>query len=159
MLQQMIRFNQSLRASRTDLPDLMTGDVVKVYRKIKEGGKERTQMFQGMVIAKKGGQSSSLTVTVRKVSSGVGVELILPLLSPSLEKIELVKRTKAGRSKLYYVRKKSAKVLGKKLREIPIAVGKAGVAVEEAMKEALQAEAKPAAVEPAPAEEKKGTAE
>lgn len=117
MHKKLIEFN--LEQRRTDLPELQSGDVVKVYRKIKEGAKERTQMFEGMVIAIKGHQSASPTITVRKVSLGVGVEIVLPLNSPQLEKIELMKRTRARRAKLYFVRDKSAKLLSKKLKEIP----------------------------------------
>lgn len=117
MNQKLIEFNRSQR--RTDLPPVRTGDVVRVTRKIKESGKERSQIFEGMIIAKKGGQSSSPTLTIRKVSSGFGVEIIFPLDSAQVEKIEFIKRTKAGRSKLYYVRHKSAKVLSRKLKEIP----------------------------------------
>ena len=117
MNQKLIAFNLSQR--RTDLPAVRTGDVVRVTRKIKEGAKERLQVFEGMIIAKKGGQSASPTITVRKVSFGVGVEIIFPLNSPQVEKIDFVKRTKAGRSKIYYVRHKSAKVLSRKLKEIP----------------------------------------
>ncbi len=117
MNQKLIAFNLSQR--RTDIPPIRTGDVVRVTRKIKEGAKERMQVFEGMIIAEKGGQSSSPTITIRKMSFGVGVELILPLDSAQVEKIEFVKRTKAGRSKLYYVRDKSAKVLSRKLKEIP----------------------------------------
>lgn len=120
---------------RTDLPDLQAGDVVKVRRKIKEGEKTRIQMFQGMVIAIKGGQSSSPMVTVRKVSSGIGVELIFPLLSSQVESIELMKRTKARRGKLYFVRTKSARVIGKKLKEVPFEIGKAGQDVKDIVKE------------------------
>lgn len=118
MNQKLIEFNASLR--RTDLPELRTGDVVRITRKIKESGKERSQVFEGMIIAKKGGQSASPTITVRKISFGVGVEIILPLNSPQVESIQFVKRTKAGRSKLYYVRHKSAKVLSRKLKEVSV---------------------------------------
>ncbi|TXH01575.1 MAG: 50S ribosomal protein L19 [Candidatus Moraniibacteriota bacterium] len=144
MRQEIVQFNTKLRAKRADLPELQAGDVVKIYRNIKEGNKERKQLFQGMVIAVKGGQSSSPIITVRKVSSGVGVELVLPLLSPQIDRIELVKRTKARRSKLYYVRTKSAKVLGKKLKEVAFDVAKAGKEVKDVVKEvqeAAQAEA------------------
>lgn len=153
MRQELVSFNQKLRAKRTDLPELMAGDVVKVYRNIKEGGKERKQLFQGMVIALKGLQSSSPMVTVRKVSSGVGVELVLPLLSSQIDRIELVKRTKARRAKLYYVRTKSAKVLGKKLKEVAMDVAKAGKEVKDVVKEVKEA-AEVAAAEVAPAETK-----
>lgn len=112
----LIAFNKALR--RTDLPDLRAGDVVRIHRKIKEGGKERIQMFEGMVIAVKAGQSAAPSITVRKVSFGIGVEIVFPLHSPQVEKIELVKRTRARRAKLYYVRDKSAKVLSKKLKEV-----------------------------------------
>jgi len=120
MNQKLIAFNKKQRREFPELPELQAGDVVKVYRKIKEGSKERTQMFQGMVIATRGGQSASQTITVRKVASGVGVELVLPLNSPQIEKIEFVKRTTARRSKLYFVRDKSVKVLSRKLKEIAL---------------------------------------
>lgn len=156
MRQEVIQFNTALRAKRTNIPELEAGDVVKVYRNIKEGGKERKQLFQGMVVAIKGLQSSSPMVTVRKVSSGVGVELILPLLSPQIDRIELIKRTKARRAKLYYVRTKSAKVLGKKLKEVAFDVAKAGKEVKDVvkeMKEAAQAEVVATKVEEKPAPE------
>ncbi|TSD02589.1 MAG: large subunit ribosomal protein L19 [Parcubacteria group bacterium Athens0714_16] len=105
----MIEFNMAQRSGK--VLALQSGDVVRVFRKIKEGEKERTQVFEGMIIAVKGGQSSSPIITVRKVSSGVGVELIIPANSPMIEKIELIKRAKVRRSKLYYVREKTAKSL------------------------------------------------
>jgi len=135
MHQKLVEFNKNLRAARTDLPLLQAGDVVKVRRKIKEGEKTRIQMFQGMVIAIKGGQSSSPMVTIRKVSSGIGVEIILPLLSSQIDSIELVKRTKARRGKLYFVRTKSAKTIGKKLKEVPFEIGHAGKEVQDIVKE------------------------
>lgn len=113
-----IEFNQAQRS--TPLPDIRTGDTVRVYRKIVEEGKERVQIFAGLVIAKKGGQSSSPMITVRKTSFGVGVELVLPLYSPTIEKIELVKRSKTRRSKLYFVRDKADRELKRKLRDIPL---------------------------------------
>ncbi|MBP7061088.1 MAG: 50S ribosomal protein L19 [Candidatus Moranbacteria bacterium] len=125
MHQSLISFNLKQRKAYAELPELRAGDVIKIYRKIKEGAKERTQMFQGTVIALKGGQSASRTMTVRKVSDGIGVELIFPLSSTQIQKIEFVKRTTARRAKLYFVRDKSAKVLSKKLKE---------VAVKESMK-------------------------
>ncbi|MGB5018301.1 MAG: 50S ribosomal protein L19 [Candidatus Moraniibacteriota bacterium] len=131
MYQKLIAFNQELR-KKVSLPELHSGDMIKVYRKIKEGEKERLQVFQGTVIAIKGGQSSSLMVTVRKVSFGIGVELVLPLLSPTISKIEILKSTKSRRSKLYFVRDKSAKVLSKKLREVGLKGKLSVVASEEA---------------------------
>jgi large subunit ribosomal protein L19 len=155
MHQSLIRFNKKLRANRTDIPELQAGDVVKVRRKIKESGKERAQLFQGMVIAIKGRQSSSPMVTVRKVSSGVGVEIIFPLLSSQVESIELVKRTKARRGKLYYVRTKSSKVLGKKLKEVPFEIGRAGKEIQDVVKEVATAVPAAEAPETSVVEEKK----
>lgn len=137
MHQSLISFNLKQRKTFAELPELRAGDVIKIYRKIKEGAKERTQMFQGTVIALKGGQSASRTITVRKVSDGIGVELILPLSSSQIQKIEFVKRTTARRAKLYFVRDKSAKVLSKKLKE---------VAVKESMKPKKKEETPKAAV-------------
>lgn len=120
MNQKLVEFNKKQRRTFAELPELQAGDVVKIYRKIKEGTKERIQMFQGMIIALRGGQSASRTITVRKVSFGVGVELVLPLNSPQIEKIEFVKRTTARRAKLYFVRDKSVKVLSRKLKEVAL---------------------------------------
>ena len=89
-------------------PNVRVGDTVKLHLKIKEGEKERTQIFEGVVIAKKGSGLSS-TLTVRKISYGIGVERIVPLHSPLLEKIEIVKRGTVRKSKLYYLRKRVGK--------------------------------------------------
>jgi len=148
MHQKLISFNLKQRKAFSELPELRAGDVVKISRKIKEGAKERIQIFQGTIIALKGGQSASRTVTIRKVSDGIGVELILPLSSDQIQKIEFVKRTTARRSKLYFVRDKSAKVLSKKLKEVP---------VKESMKPKKKEEAPvvEAAKEETPIEEQK----
>ena len=94
---------------KKDLPSLRPGDTVRVYQKIKEGDKERTQIFEGLVIARKHGQEMGSTITVRKIISGVGVERIFPLHSPVIEKIEILKKGKARRAKLYYLRKAKGK--------------------------------------------------
>ena len=117
MNNKVIKFNLMQRKAKK-MPDLKAGDIVKVHRKIKEGGKERIQIFEGIIIAIKGKQSSSPTITVRKVSNGVGVELVLPIYSPSIDKIEQVKRAKVRRSKLYYIRDKSSKALRLKYKDI-----------------------------------------
>jgi large subunit ribosomal protein L19 len=88
---------------KTDLPEFSPGDTLKVHVKIKEGDKERIQVFQGTVIAKTGGGISE-SFTIRKVSAGVGVERVFPLHSPNLAKIELIKHGRVRRSKLYYLR-------------------------------------------------------
>ena len=87
-----------------DLPEIKTGDIVKVHQKIKEKNKERIQIFEGQVLAKKHGKGVSATITVRKVIDGIGVEKIFPIHSPSIEKIEVVRSGKTRKSKLYYLR-------------------------------------------------------
>ena len=116
MNKKLLEFNKSQKASK--MPVFRAGDVVKVYRKIIEGGKERTQIFEGMVIAVKGNQSSSSMITVRKVSNGVGVEIIVPVQSPNIEKITLVKRAKVRQGKLYFIRERSAKSLKMKYKDL-----------------------------------------
>jgi large subunit ribosomal protein L19 len=88
---------------RTDIPDFRPGDTVKVHAKVVEGTRERVQIFEGVVIAKKGSGISE-TYTVRKISSGVGVERIFPLHTPRVEKIEVVRHGRVRRAKLYYLR-------------------------------------------------------
>ena len=88
---------------RVDAPDFRAGDTVRVHVKIREGGKERIQVFEGVVIRKRGGYVRS-TFTVRKFSYGVGVERTFPLHSPMVEYVELVQRGKVRRSRLYYLR-------------------------------------------------------
>ncbi len=87
------------------LPEFKTGYTVKVHQKIREGGKERVQVFEGLVIARKGGKGVNATFMVRKIASGVGVERIFPLHSPNIVKLEVTKAPYARKSKLYYVRK------------------------------------------------------
>ena len=89
---------------RLDHPAFGPGDNVKVHVKIKEGEKERIQVFQGVVISKRKGGTNA-TFTVRKVSYGVGVEKIFPLHSPAIDKIELITRGRVRRAKIYYLRK------------------------------------------------------
>lgn len=88
---------------RTDHPDFSAGDTITVFYKIREGNKVRTQPFRGVVLQRKG-VGHTETVTVRKVSSGIGVERIFPLSSPRLEKIEVNKRGKVRRARLFYLR-------------------------------------------------------
>lgn len=96
---------------RADIPGFKPGDTVKVYVKIIEGQKERIQVFQGSVIRKRAGQNRA-TFTVRKISSGIGVERTFPLHSPIIDKIEIVMRGRVRRSRLYYLRE----LKGKKAR-------------------------------------------
>lgn len=107
MDKKIIEFNKNLRGDK--LKQFQSGDIVEVHLKIKEKGKERVQIFEGLIIAIKGKQSSSPTITVRKISHGVGVEMIVPILSENVKKIKFIKRAKVRRSKLYYVRGLTAK--------------------------------------------------
>ena len=87
-----------------ELPDIKPGDTVKIYQKIKEKDKERLQVFEGIVLARKHGKGINATITVRKVVAGVGVEKIFPIHVPTVEKIEVVKSSRIRRAKLYYLR-------------------------------------------------------
>ena len=115
----MEKLNQIQKESlRLDLPDFGPGDTVKVHVKIKEGEKERVQIFQGVVISKRKGTVNA-TFTVRKVSYGVGVERIFPLHSPVINKIEVINRGRVRRAKIYYLRKlrgRAARIKEKRLR-------------------------------------------
>lgn len=101
---------------KTDLPDFRAGDIIRLHLRIVEGGKERTQIFEGMVIQRRGSGIRE-TVTVRKVSGGVGVERIVPLHSPFLQKVEVVRTNKARRARLFYMRGRLGKALRLKRRE------------------------------------------
>jgi large subunit ribosomal protein L19 len=102
---------------RLDIPDFIPGDTVKVHVKIKEGEKERIQVFEGIVISKRKGMSNA-TFTVRKISYGIGVERIFPLHSPSIDKIEVMSRGRVRRSKLYYLRNLRGKAARVKERRV-----------------------------------------
>lgn len=117
MEKKIIEFNKTQRAAKPEM-EFHSGDVVKVFLRIKEGAKERTQIFEGLIIAVKGGQSSFPTITVRKVTHDVGVEMIVPVGSKNVEKIELVKRAKVRRAKLYYVRTLTTKQSRMKYKDI-----------------------------------------
>lgn len=100
--------------------DFHSGDTVRVWVKIPEKGKFRLQAFEGLVLARKHGTEIGGTFTVRKVASGVGVERIFPLFSPMIDSIEIVKKSKARRSKLYYVREKAVRDIRKKMKSIRV---------------------------------------
>lgn len=93
---------------RTDLPELCIGDTVKVHVKVKEGNRERIQIFEGTIIGKKHGGITE-TFTVRRLSYGVGVERTFPVNSPKIAKIEVVRKGKVRRAKLYYIRERVGK--------------------------------------------------
>lgn len=99
--------------------NIRSGDTVRVWQKIKEGdGKTRLQAFEGLILARKHGVEAGGTFTVRKVMDGVGVEKIFPLYSPMIDKIEVLRRSKVRRAKLYFVRQKAAKEIRHQMRRM-----------------------------------------
>ncbi|MBL7150229.1 MAG: 50S ribosomal protein L19 [Candidatus Pacebacteria bacterium] len=127
---------------KKEIPDIRPGDTIRVYQKIKEAlkkskssmeqeYKERIQIFEGLVLAKKHGKGISGTITVRKVISGVGVERIFPLHSPTIEKIEIIKRGKVRRAKLYYLREAKGRKAKLKRKEFIGAIAESPAAVRE----------------------------
>jgi large subunit ribosomal protein L19 len=116
MNEKVAQFNKSL--AKNNLPPLRVGDIVRVHKRIVEGNKERVQVFKGLVIAVKGKQSSSPTITVRRESGGTGVEATFPIHMPSIEKIDLLRHSKVRRSKLYYMRNRSGKAAKMKVKDL-----------------------------------------
>lgn len=94
---------------RDSFPAFDAGDVINVHVRISEGGKERIQQFQGTVIQRRHPNTNGETFTVRKVSNGIGIERIFPMLSPSIDKIDLIRRGKVRRARLYYLRGRQGK--------------------------------------------------
>jgi large subunit ribosomal protein L19 len=119
---------------------IKAGDTVKVHQKIQDKGKTRIQVFEGIVLARKHGSEPGATFTVRKVASGVGVEKIYPLYSPTIDKIEIVKRSKVRRSKLYFIREKVARQIKRQMRRMSLTSMTTLSEAEEAAR--IQAEAK-----------------
>ena len=104
--------------------DLRPGDTVRVWQRIEEEkGKHRLQAFEGLILARKHGTEAGATFTVRRVLSGVGVEKIFPLYSPMIDKVEIVKRSRVRRSKLYYIREKVSREARRQLRRTRIMGG------------------------------------
>ena len=98
--------------------DIRSGDTIKVWQKIKEKDKVRLQLFEGLVLSVKHGKTIGSTFTVRKIASGVGVEKIIPLYSPLIDKIEITKRAKVRQAKLYHIRRKAAKEIQREMRNV-----------------------------------------
>jgi large subunit ribosomal protein L19 len=128
------------------------GDTVRVWQKIEEKGKTRLQAFEGLVLARKHGNEAGATFTVRKVSGGVGIEKIFPLYSPAIDKIEVVRRAKVKRSKLYHIRDKAAREIRRQMRNMKIV----NITTESDMENKTRAEAKGAEEELKKVEETKG---
>lgn len=127
---------------------IRSGDTVRVHQKIKEQGKGgkgekiRIQVFEGMVLATKHGAQAGATFTVRKVSNGVGIERIFPLYSPTIDKIELVKRAKVRRSKLYHIREKVAREIKRAMRKTSL-IGTATLSDVEYQEKQAQEQERP----------------
>jgi large subunit ribosomal protein L19 len=122
-------------AERKDL-GLRAGDTVRVHQKIQDKGKTRIQIFEGIVLARKHGDEPGATFTVRKVSGGIGIEKIYPLYSPMIDKIEIVKRAKVRRAKLYYIREKVAREVKRQMRRMSLVSISTESGIEMAQKEA-----------------------
>ena len=99
---------------------LRAGDTVRVHQKIQDKGKTRIQIFEGLLLARKHGDEAGATFTVRKMSGGIGVEKIYPLYSPLIDKLEIVKRAKVRRAKLYYIREKVAREVKRQMRRMSL---------------------------------------
>jgi large subunit ribosomal protein L19 len=100
------------------IPDIQPGWTIRVHQKIQEGGKTRIQVFEGLVIKRSHNKEAGATITVRKITSGIGVERTFPIYSPVIEKIEIAKKAKTRRAKLYYIREKTAKETRRKVKNI-----------------------------------------
>jgi large subunit ribosomal protein L19 len=124
---------------------LRAGDTVRVHQKIQDKGKTRIQIFEGVVLARKHGDEPGATFTVRKVASGVGVEKIYPLYSPLIDRLEIVKRAKVRRSKLYYIREKVAREVKRQMRRMTML----GISTESEVEAAARAAAEAKALEDA----------
>jgi len=115
---------------------IQSGDTVRVHQKIQDKGKTRIQIFEGLVLARKHGNEPGATFTVRKVIDGIGVEKVFPLYSPLIDKMEVVKRSKVRRAKLYYIREKVAREIKRQMRRMRLV----DIATESDMEVAQRAE-------------------
>jgi len=127
--------NSAIKTSPVDMEErvalgLRSGDTVRVWQKIVEKGKSRRQAFEGLILSVKHGTEAGAMFTVRRVASGVGVEKIFPLYSPSIESIEVLRRTRTRRAKLYFIRRKAARDVKRQMRK-SVAVVKSRVATPE----------------------------
>lgn len=144
---------------------IRAGDTVKVHQRIQDKGKTRIQIFEGVVLARKHGNEPGATFTVRKMASGVGVEKIYPLYSPNIDKIEIVKRSKVRRAKLYFIRDKVAREIKRQMRRMNLvsiaseSEAEAAILAAQAEAQAAEEEAKAAEAEALKAAEEKAAAD
>jgi large subunit ribosomal protein L19 len=120
---------------------IKAGDTVKVHQKIQDKGKTRIQIFEGLVLARKHGNEPGATFTVRKVASGVGVEKIYPLYSPLIDKLEIVRRSKVRRAKLYFIREKVAREIKRQMRRMSLTTLSTESGIEAEARTAAEAKA------------------
>jgi large subunit ribosomal protein L19 len=154
----MKRIAQIEKSHLKEHPVFGSGDTVRVHVKIKEGDKERIQVFQGTVIGRRGGGTGA-SFTVRKISSGIGVERVFPLHSPNIDRIERIRAGKVRRAKLYYLRELTGKSARIKEQLLDSTKSKKAKAAKAAAKKKAEVEVKTEAAEKAPkAEAKKTTA-
>lgn len=132
-------------AERQEL-GLRAGDTVRVHQKIQDKGKTRIQIFEGLVLARKHGNEPGATFTVRKVASGVGVEKIYPLYSPLIDKLEIVKRAKVRRAKLYFIREKVNREIKRQMRRMSLMSVATESGAETQAREAAETKAAEAAI-------------
>jgi large subunit ribosomal protein L19 len=125
--------------SRKKLPDIRPGDIVRVHERVREGNRMRTAIFEGLVIARRHGSEPGATITVRKISYGVGVERVFPLFAPTIEKFEVVRRAKVRRAKLHYIRKRVGKLATIRGEILPPATGTEESEEQEASEEGTSA--------------------
>jgi large subunit ribosomal protein L19 len=135
------------------------GDTVRVHQKIQDKGKTRIQVFEGIVLARKHGDEAGATFTVRKVVDGIGVEKIFPLYSPLIDKIEILRRSKVRRSKLYYIREKVAREIRRQMRRMRLMGTASESEIEAAARAAEEAKAAEEAAATAKAEAEAKAAE
>lgn len=136
--------------SNRRLPQISVGDTVRVHQKIQEGKKTRIQVFEGLVIAKRHGKEPGASIVVRKITGGIGVERTFPLYLPTIEKIEVTKKSKVRRSKLYFLRDKTARQTRKKLKTKEILIP----GQESLIEEPKESESQPTTTEPEKKKEK-----
>lgn len=139
------KFTPVNREQRKSL-NFKAGDTVRVWSKIQEKGKTRLQAFEGLVLSRKHDTEAGATFTVRKVASGVGVKRIFPLYSPNIGKIEILKKSKTRRNKLYYIRDKAVKEVRKRLKSITLSKEDQMIDLEETKEEAKEKEAEKAEI-------------
>ncbi len=133
-----IKISSANLPARKELP-MRAGDTVRVWVKIEEKGKTRLQAFEGTVLARKGGTQAGATFTVRRVSGGFGVEKIFPLYSPMIDKIEILRRVKTRRAKLYHIRDKATREIRRQMRKMQMVNIVAGAAEEVVPEETPEA--------------------